>query len=169
MKAKRLVPLAFLFSFCVLFSAETSDVKSQNKESPQTGIKNLIRKDLLMKERKKLEPSKRNIFAPKTYQMGKVDFEALREEQNDLLIKRGNETFIANQDLSANLDLRYIGFVKSGKKIVALILFEGQTMAVQKGDVISEGFTIGNITLKEIEILGPNSTQKKYSLEGEKP
>ena len=64
-------------------------------------------------------------------------------------------------------DIRYIGYITSSHKIVALIIFEGEALAVEEGEKISSDIKIGKISLKEIEIIGPESKKRKYSIEGE--
>ena len=52
---------------------------------------------------------------------------------------------------------------------MALIIFDGESLAVEKGELISEGVEIGEITLQDIEVIGPDSNRRKFSLEGEMP
>ncbi len=69
-----------------------------------------------------------------------------------------------------NINLRYIGFIeytKSSQKITALIILEGQPMAVVEGEVVFEGMRIGKISPQELEVIMPDSTTRKFSLEGE--
>lgn len=63
---------------------------------------------------------------------------------------------------------RYIGYIVFGEKIVALIIIDGNALAVEKGEMISEGVKVGEITPEEIEIMGPDSEKRKYSLEGKR-
>jgi Tfp pilus assembly protein PilP len=65
--------------------------------------------------------------------------------------------------------VKYIGYVQSGKKVVALIILEGNTYAVESGDVLETGLTIGEITPELMEIFERGSEPRKISLEGEKP
>ncbi len=62
-------------------------------------------------------------------------------------------------------NIKYIGYVVSCEKIVALIIIDGNALAVEKGETISEGAKVGEITPEEIEIIGPDSEKRKYSLE----
>ena len=66
------------------------------------------------------------------------------------------------------LNIRYIGYVVSSEKIVALLILEGNILAVEKGEMISKGVKIGEITPEVIEVIGPELEKKKYFLEGEK-
>ena len=66
------------------------------------------------------------------------------------------------------MNIRYIGHIRSGQKIVALIVYEDTAIAVEKGEMISEGVQIGDVTSEYVEIVGPDSVRRKYTLEGEK-
>ena len=69
--------------------------------------------------------------------------------------------------MSSGLDLRYVGYVSSHEKTIALILFQGLALAVAKDDMISENIKIINITREAIEIMGLDAIVKKVSIEGE--
>lgn len=69
----------------------------------------------------------------------------------------------------ARIDVKYIGYVKSEKRVVALIILEGQTYAVESGDVLEMDVTIGEITPDDMEIIDQGSEPKRINLEGEKP
>lgn len=122
-----------------------------------------------MKKEKALEPPLRNIFTPHRIRNARTEFETISSQKNILNKKKGSELQIRNQDSVLDFDLRYIGFIKSGKKIVALIVFDGESLAVEKGELISEGVEIGEITIMDIEVIGPDSNRRKFSLEGEMP
>jgi hypothetical protein len=68
-----------------------------------------------------------------------------------------------------SIDLRYIGFVVSPQKVIALIVFQGQTLAVAEGEVISEGIRVGKITKEQFEVILPDSSKRSFSLEGDEP
>ena len=67
-----------------------------------------------------------------------------------------------------DLNIRYIGYIVSDEKIVALIIFDGNALAVEKGEMINKKVKVGEITPEEIEFMGPDSEKRKYSLEGVK-
>jgi hypothetical protein len=71
------------------------------------------------------------------------------------------------QLLTPQPGLRYIGYVKSVQKITALILFEGEALAVDVGEEIAEGVSISKITLEDITVIGPSQEPWKFPLEGE--
>jgi hypothetical protein len=53
--------------------------------------------------------------------------------------------------------------------VVALIILEGNTYAVESGDVLEMGVSIGEITPDYMEINDRGSEPIRINLEGEKP
>lgn len=159
--------LIFLMIGVVFFW--TAEGRFQEEDQSQERNPSFIKMKLLLRDIKKLDFPKRNIFSP----------EAQRREMPGLRVAGENigfpsespqtEDSIEFSTSKTDMNLRYIGFVKSGKKIIALIDFEEEEMAVEEGEVISEGVTVGKITYQEIIIIGPDSRQMKFVLEGEKP
>jgi len=66
-----------------------------------------------------------------------------------------------------SVDLRFIGFIESPRRLVALVIFEGQAIAVVKGDVVGEDIRIGKVTRQQVEVVLPDSSTRTFSLEGE--
>jgi hypothetical protein len=140
--------------------------KLQNKGVEKDGGKSLIRKDLLMREKIELGNPVRNIFTlrrsvRREIQRNTVELPQSQQQNSSLPNKSG-----AFSSLPVNI--RYIGYVISDNKMVALIVFEGNALAVERGELISDGVEIGKITTEEIEIVGSNSQKRRYYLEGEK-
>ena len=50
-----------------------------------------------------------------------------------------------------------------------LIVYQGETLAVEEKDILDSRITVGAITPDEIELVGPDSQIKKYSFEGDNP
>ena len=149
---------------------EAAAGQSTAKASAGKEPKSLIRKDLLQVQRGAVGLPKRNIFSPQSSPRNSLQGDlgaaqkpqpGLGDEQNEA---HGEE---AQAPPAMTINLRYIGFVESPRKRIGLIILEGQTMAVVEGDVISEGVRIGKVTAQEIEIIMPDSTTRKFSLEGE--
>src|SRR4030067_1074904 len=44
------------------------------------------------------------------------------------------------------VNLLYIGFIESPRRLVALVNFEGRAIAVVEGDVVGEGIRIGKVS-----------------------
>lgn len=136
------------------------------KEERPAGIeeKSLIRKELLARKKQELKPPRRNIFSlrnsPQQEMMiPPVSMKPRARESAMMDEKRTDENW---------LNLRYIGHIISGQKVVALILLEGNVLTVEKGEVIAEGMVVGELTPLAIEIIGPDTEKRKYPLEGEK-
>jgi len=65
--------------------------------------------------------------------------------------------------------LRYVGFIqnRARTKFVGLVMFEGQFLSVEAGDVVGPGWKVRRVTDKEIEVEGPDGTSQLFALEGE--
>jgi len=155
--------LVFLLFFTALLSSQDKKQEKAEEKRPPVG---LIRKDLLNHDIKKLDPPKRNIFIPNSaLSLEAEEFEAGQERQQT---EQQNIELLEAEQLSTRpLGLRYIGYVKSIQKITALILFEGEALAVDVGEEIAEGVSISKITLEDITVIGPSQEPWKFPLEGE--
>jgi hypothetical protein len=152
----------FLF-FTTFISPQDNNQEKEEEKRPPVG---LIRMDLLTHDIKKLDPAKRNIFIPNSSGRLEVEeFEAVNERQQ--AEQQNIEALEAEQLSKRPLGLRYIGYVKSIQKITALILFEGEALAVDVGEEIAEGVSISKITLEDITVIGPDQEPWKFPLEGE--
>ena len=153
---------------CASFLFASGQEKPQKPKSMSDSADSFIRMDLLTEEKKPMPPPMRNIFTQKSAAV----FEDLNPEE----IKKKIDEALSTPDSPAqgensmsSLDLRYLGYVLSGSKVVGLIVFRGEALAVVKGDLIAEGFTVGRISPDDIEVLGPDSEPMMFSLEGEFP
>jgi len=131
----------------------------------------LIMKELLIPPKKSLAPPKRNIFTRQRENSGANEFSPSGDFQS--AAQTSGQNISPDQKKSAmeeaRINVKYIGYVKSGKRVVALIILEGQTYAVESGDILEMGLTIGEITPDDMEIFDQGSEPKKINLEGEKP
>jgi hypothetical protein len=140
------------------------------KPTEDKSVQRLVRMDLLNFPQGETSPSKRNIFAPAISSarpavagvpaagLPEAPFQAEQE---------GTPAAQEQPPPTLTVNLRYVGFVVSSHRFVALIILEGQAVAVVEGEVVAEGLRIGKITPEEIEIVLPDSSVRKYSLEGE--
>jgi hypothetical protein len=156
----------------VLFLFFTAFISSQDKNQEKTEQKrlpvSLIRKDILALDVKKLDPPKRNIFTPNS--AGGQEIGELEDMNNRQQAELQNiEVLNAELPSVRAFGLRYIGYVKSGQKITALILFEGEALAVDVDEEIAEGVSISKITLENITVIGPDQELQTFPLEGETP
>jgi hypothetical protein len=170
MKASKI--LAVVLAFFWMSRVCAGAAAQPTAQNPPKGKEkaSLIRMDLLRVQRGEAVVSKRNIFAPGTSLPAPVraDIEEPSPEAAAEQIETQGEEAQAPPVL--NINLRYIGFIeysRSSRKITALIILEGQPMAVVEGEVVWEGIRIGKISPQELEVIMPDSTTRKFSLEGE--
>jgi len=162
MRAK--TPLAclalFLFAASLLCGQEET---SKKKDVGEGEGKSLIRKDLLLKEKKGLPLPQRNIFSPRRTGVSQSESKGIGIPQG----LQKNPGTVGPEPSHTSLSLSYIGYIVSGEKIIALIVLEGDILYVEKGDIVGEGIRIGEITASEIEVIGPGSEKKKYLIQGD--
>jgi len=126
----------------------------------------LIRTDLLKIQNRFNKPNKiRNIFS----------WEVFKEEllKNDKLKELGNEEESLLSSLKKRsdnknllpLNVKYIGFVSSKKKILGVLLVGKEEIIVKEGDIIENIGKIKKITAKEVEIIVDNSKIIKIPIE----
>lgn len=151
--------LAGLNTLAVDKNKKEESLKSQPKQS-------LIHKELLAITRREPDLPQRNIFAPRLSKIKNSQL-AMDTSFNSQSLKMTKPSKASGVS-SSPLDLRYVGYIDNGEKVVGLIIFEGQAVAVQEGDKLNEEIKVGKITTKEIEIIGPDSYHQQYSLQGEK-
>jgi hypothetical protein len=166
MKAKDIRSAFFILFLSMGLSVWAGEEKLQKKGLDKGGGKSLIRKDLLLRDKIELGNSVRNIFTlrrsvRREIQRNPVELLQNQQQNSNLPNKLG-----ASSSLPVNI--RYIGYVISAEKMVGLIVFEGNALAVERGELISDGVKIGRITTEEIEIIGSDSQKRRYYLEGEK-
>ena len=166
MKAKEITSAFFILFLSIGLCIWAGEEKLQNKVLEKGGEKSLIRKDLLLREKIELGNPARNIFTLRRSAGRTIERNPVKPQQN----RQRNPTVPYTHEASSSLavNIRYIGYVISDDKMVALIVFEGDALAVERGEVISEGVEIGKITTEEIEIIGSDSQRRRYYLEGEK-
>jgi hypothetical protein len=154
----------FLFVLCLGSALWAGERNLQEKAAAKDEKKSLIKKELLLRTKQKLSPPRRNIFSLRRTGSGKTSV----LPNNPQPIQKKTPGITEEETSGLQMHIRYIGHIRSGKKIVALIILEDAALAVEKGEMISEGVQIGDITPEYIEIIGPDSVRKKYTLEGEK-
>jgi hypothetical protein len=166
MKVKEITSAFFILFLSIGLSIWAGEEKLQMKGLEKGVEKSLIRKDLLLREKIELGSPLRNIFTLKRSVSTQIERNPVILQQN----QQHNPTVPNRYESSSSLpvNIRYIGYVISDDKMVALIVFEGNALAVERGEVISEGVKIGKITPEEIEIVGSDSQKRRYYLEGER-
>lgn len=165
---KRFITACWLFvcSSLLLFGGVRQE--PQDADSLKTDGASFIRMDLLSAEKRPMPRSVRNIFtvgrSSAAEDISPEAFEEKRQEMRNSQNPRSQE-----ENSVITLNLRYLGYVFSRQKIVGLIVFEGEALAVVQGESLTEGFTVGRISPEEIEILGLDSKPMMFAIEGEFP
>lgn len=169
MNNKRLWTYAFLLIVCSALLLFGRIQEEAEKTEPMKGSENsFIRMDLLSKGKKPLPSPMRNIFTVRnTRASEEFSPEALEERMKEI---RGEQNIQEKSEKSIPpLNLRYLGYVLSGRRTVGLVVFNGEALAVLEGELLTEDFAVGRISHEEIEILGPDSKSVMFALEGEFP
>jgi Tfp pilus assembly protein PilP len=172
MKTKFFVlALVFFYASSILYPG-LSPQGEKKMDQEKKDERSLIRKELLVLPDKSFPPPKRNIFTRgRTQSASEADEISPSENiQETERIKSPGQP--GQQETTANkisINVKYIGYVKSGKKVVALILIGSETYAVESGDVLEVGMTIGKITPDDMEIFNQGSEPIRINLEGERP
>jgi len=141
--------------------------KAQEKpRQAETKLQGLIRMEWLRADVPPPSPPKRDIFSARA---GYAPVPA--EAAADLSPTRrpGTEKEEENAlQAASGLDLRYFGysFNPARKKIVGLVLLNGQAVAVEEGETPVSGFKITAITRKAVEIVGPDGKILTFALQG---
>jgi len=156
----------------MLFPRSLPSLKDQEKESDKDKIQKIVRIDLLKLENEKIKPPERNIFtgekiesSPDPEKTAAAKIEQLRpgldiESGEPEGQEKGPEKIFLH-------GFKYLGYIASPEKKVALILYEGQAMAVEKGSVLPGGIEIVNISLDNMTVRRSGSEEIVIKLEGE--
>jgi hypothetical protein len=149
-----------------------SSVALQNqKGDPEEAVKSsYIRKDLLQipAAEEDLQTPLRNIFSPRrpgSPGMGR-EYGGVSPD-NPGMETADEEPDAEEEDFSDVIDIRYIGYIRSQARTVALIFLDGEAMAIKAGEIVGEDVRILKISPTELEYAGPDSLTKSVSLEGE--
>lgn len=132
----------------------------------------LIRRDLLAARRPEPPAASRDLFLPgaaipvapaagRAAQAGPGGPPAANPAQ-----PAGAEAAGAAMD---GLAIRYIGFVRAEKGIVALVIVDSLPQAVAEGEDIRPGFRVAKISPDRLEVKGPDGVLKPVLREGELP
>jgi len=136
----------------------------------EKSIQSFIRMDQLPSDPSPLKPPLRNIFVPLRSGITARNYPAQAGD-----VPSGSAFFPQPGDRSSfRLEssaptVRYVGYIDSGTKIVGLVLFREEAMAVVEGELLTEDIRVGTITPDNIEIHVRDSESKLFSLEGETP
>ncbi len=167
-----------IFFFALTLSVLWSEVFSLQAPASEPAKKNslqaapsLIRMELLPQKEVAPPPVERDIFAP--FSPPSLSSPATRSDISQVTIgARSDLKEAAAEEIPGwagnNLSLRYIGYVHSSQKTIALILLNGLPLTVEEGDYLDSGVKVGKITAEEIILIGPDGKSSRFSLEGDK-
>lgn len=141
------------------------------KTAPPEERESLLRMDLLQLPQGEMTPPQRNIFAPGARASRSADVLSQGSQLSEPDNQAGETPVLQAEGTAAppliTVNLRYIGFIESSQRIIALVVLEGQAIAVVEGEVVGEGIRIGKISREQVEIVLPDSSTRLFSLEGE--
>ena len=144
----------------LVFSAALALSAAQTGEA----LKPLVRKDLLVFGKGEIAPPVRDIFRPKTNPgAGAV----IRPAGPAIKPAAAGEVPVTPP--AFNLNISYIGSIKSGGRIIALVLRSGQTLSVNEGDEIVPGYKVVSVTAEAIVVEGPTGERKTVPRQGDRP
>ncbi len=127
-------------------------------------VKPLVRKDLLVFGKGEIAPPLRDIFRPKTSGAAA----AVRRPAGPAINPAAGTPEPA-APASFNLNISYIGSVKSGGQTIALVLRGGQTLSVRVGDEVAPGYKVISLTAEAIVVQGPTGETKTFPKQGDRP
>jgi len=126
----------------------------------------LIRMDLLQSKERRSAAVKRDIFIPQS-QSGPMGM-----PMGTMMDKRPplptSAEAAAMESQEASFNARYVGYIRGKKRIIAIILYENQAVALEEGDMLGPIWKVVKITAEEIEIQGSDGALQKLPLEGER-
>lgn len=167
-ESRKAARMLVCFGFILLIRAEF--LSPRHKEQEKTTVQGFIRMDLLPLEASPMPPPLRNIFVPlrsgMTARLQPIPGEG--DLPGDPLFPQAGVRPAVRIE-SSRPGVRYVGYIDSGRRIVGLILFQGEALAVVGGEFLTETVRVGNITPESIEIIDRDSEPKIYPLEGETP
>jgi len=135
--------------------------KREAKTTELSPGQSLIRKDLLVKPRPAEVRPRRNIFV----RGGGAAVEP--GPPANLAPPQAETPSDKAVPESVGPDIRYIGFVTTARKIVGLVLVNGQALAVAGGDRLAGDYTVLKISPETLELAGPDGQTKTISIKGE--
>lgn len=160
---KSLVILLVFAGIVLSFGEGTLQDNASSQEE-----KTLIRIDLLFQGKKQLELPIRNIFSPITSRRAQVGTAVIQETRDENPVDIQQEQAAERKEPPRPaLNVRYIGYVRSKEKIVALILFRGIAYAVEEGELLEEQIEVKDVTVEEIILTLGGFQPFKYAIEGE--
>jgi len=141
-----------------IFPAAAQD-KPHPSSAPAVG--SLIRKDLLGRGRPADVRPRRNIFI-------RNGGPASEAPPADVSRPIPEPPVSPAQPAAVEPDIRFVGCVVTARKAVAIVLVEGQALAVAEGDRLAEVFTVQKISPEALALVDDQGQTRTISIRGEK-
>jgi hypothetical protein len=126
--------------------------------------KPLVRKDLLVFGKGEVAMPLRDIFRPRAAAAAT----AVRRPAGPA-INPATGAPVPEETPAFNLNISYIGSVKSGGQTIALVLRGGQTLSVKEGDMVAPGYKVISLTAEAIVVQGPTGETRTFPRQGDRP
>jgi len=127
----------------------------------------LVRMDLLASTPAETNLPLRDIFKPRGPSLA-AEFqgsEAVVRESSAGIVRPSEDPIPAQPALN----LVYIGYIRSARAMIALVIADGQAAAVAEGEEVFPGVTVVKVTPDRIDLSGPGSETSSVPLQGEQP
>jgi hypothetical protein len=143
----------------LILGGALSLIAAQSADAP----KPLVRKDLLVLGTGEPPPLIRDIFRPRAVAAAP----AVRRASGPTPVA----PVVAPPEAppAFTLSISYLGSIKSGGRIIGLVLRGGQTLDVAEGDTISPGYKVISVTSEAIVVQGPNGERRTFTKQGDRP
>jgi len=128
----------------------------------------LIRKDLLKERPGETELPRRDIFSPRTAFAPPRISPPGEPPGGRVTDAEKPETPSAMEAPEPSLDLSYIGYVRSAHKMIALVILDGQALAVSEGEEVLPGVKVEKVSPDRVDLIGPDSKSSSFPRQGER-
>jgi len=141
--------------------------QGQGEAAPPSVPARLVRMDLLASPPAEASLPLRDIFKPRGPSLaeGFQGSEAVVREPSAGIVRPSEDPIPAQPALN----LVYIGYIRSARAMIALVIADGQAAAVAEGEEIFPGVTVVKVTPDRIDLSGPGSETSSVPLQGEQP
>ena len=158
------------------------NLSGQEKKSQQPGqpakaiareVSSLVKKNLLPSLNPALAVARRDLFRPSSLMTANRVSDNEEEMAGDGIVPErlaagqaagGFQTGQSNTSLPESLDFIYSGLIFSGQKALALILIDGQALALAEGEEIIPGLKLVKITPEEVLIRDSQGNSRKIKV-----
>jgi hypothetical protein len=161
----RSLPPAVLIAALLLPGASAEEKAQAAKKPPATP---LVRTDLLGRPLPEPAAAIRDIFSPgRAVAVPEAAAPALAGSPEEAEPGPEGEPEAAPGEPA--LDVAYIGYVKSGGKMVALVFSDGLALAVAEGEEVFPGLKVERIAPDRIDVIGSDGKRTSVPIQGEQP